>query len=176
MAIGVFIAGAYTSTYTPPSGSPASLGLTEQGYRIAHNFRYQEIAETDIYGETPLDVIFRGARCEISGLLHEVLAANFRMMFPFTGTVTPTGATTHQIGVGGYIGSDLAGALVLTAVATTPAAVAAAPATQTFPKCIPAAGFDFERTYNSKLRQTPFRLMALPHVAGTGNVYFWAAT
>ena len=175
-AIGVFIAGAYTGTHTPPSGSPAAMGLTEQGYRIRHGFRYQEIGETDVYGETIIDIIYRGGRCEVGGLLHEVLASTFRMFFPFTGTVTPTGTTNQQIGVGGAIGSDLAGAIILTAVATTPAAVAAAPATQTFPKTLPVAGFEFERVYNSKLRQCPFQMMALPHVAGTGNIYFWAAT
>ena len=173
-ALGTFVAGAYVGTYTPPAGAAAALGITETGYRIGQQFRYQEINETDVWGETTIDVIFRGQRCEIGGIFDEVNAPLFRLMFPFTGTVTPTGATNLQAGVVGGLGSDSAGAVVLTAVAGTPAA--STPATQTFPLVIPAPGFDFERVFNSKLRQTPFRLLALPKNFGAGDNRFWSAT
>lgn len=174
MPIGTFIAGGFLGTWTPPAGSPAALGLTEQGYRIRHSFRTQEIAETDIYGETPIEVIYRGGRLEVGGLFQEVLASIFRLMFPFAGIVTPTGVTNQQIGVAGILGSSVAGALVLTAAAGTPAI--ATPATQTFPFLIPAGGFEFERVYNSKLRQTPFQLMALPKYVSASDISYWSAT
>ena len=73
----------------------------------------------------------------------------------------------------GRLLSDIAKSLVWTAAANTPAA--AAPATVTASKSVLAPNNNGRLLFNSKLRQVPVRLLALPSVS-SGTVTWFTTT
>jgi len=73
----------------------------------------------------------------------------------------------------GRLASDIAKALVLTAVANTPAA-AGGPATLTGAKAIIAPGFNTKQLFESRLRKIPVKMQFLPYVAADATSIIWA--
>ncbi len=166
MALGVFIAGRYTSTL-----SGLDLGLTRRGYEVQFQLKAEMIDETDGYGLTPIDFIQRGAECAIEMLCREWKAATIGAAWQaLTGTFGVLSSVASPIG---RLGSDSAQALVLSSTANTPAA--SAPATLTATKAILSPNFNVNSAWDSRLRELPLRFLLLPYTSG-GSVLFCSTT
>ena len=147
MAIATFVGGAYTGTL---GGS--ALGLTEQGFTLIFVPKAERIEESDGYGLTLLDYFFRGVDVStvFDGLEYK------------SGTITsawPWGSL-GTMGVIARLASSIAGSMVLTAVAGTPAA--SSPASLTASRTIIEPGHNVNILFNSKLRKVPIRFVNLP--------------
>lgn len=153
MVLGELLAGAYAATYTVPSGSPAAVGITRDGYRPTLAILEEDVRQSDQFGRTLIETFYQGARCGLSCTFLEWNVPVLNMLFPY-GSLLNTGAgkfivsnTANPIG---RRGSDVAGSLILTATANTPAA--AKPATVTYGKIKPVNDRDMEWSYNSTHR------------------------
>jgi hypothetical protein len=165
MAVGTFMAGRYSATYDPPGGTAAAdMGLTEGGWTISVRYTKDLIQETDAFGAMTVDGIYRGvADVMLTGNLIEWIAGALRALHPY-------GAADHPISGAGYMGpgviarldSAIAGAIILTSTASTPAA--AAPASLTATYCIIENGHDIQMNLDSKLRKMPGRWRLLPYL------------
>ena len=148
MAIDTFIAGPYTATF-----NSADVGITEEGYRISQEASYQEISPSDAYGDTVLDLIYRGGNvfCRYDSKAYK--AGSIAAAWPFA-----------SLGALGTVGTLMAGAgtpltksFVMTRVLTqsTPTSITATRA------CL-AKNFPVELLFDSKLRTVPVRKQFLP--------------
>lgn len=153
MVLGEFLAGAYTGSYTPAGGSPAAVGITRDGWRPTIAILEEDVRQSDQYGRTLIETFYQGARAGLACTFLEWNTAILNMMFPY-GSLLNTGAGKFIVANAanpiGRRGSDVAGSLVLTAVAATPAA--AKPATVTYGKLKPVNDRDMEWSYNSTHR------------------------
>lgn len=170
MALEAFITGRYTAAYGP-SGSRVSLGVSREGYRFQHETKAANIDQTDAYGDSLIDMIYRGANMRVNfSMLSYSKAATALILAPWTGDLFVLRSTAKPVGV---LASDLAQSLLLTAEANTPAAAAAGPATLTANKVILAPG-QVELLYDSRLREVPVSLIVLPYDTGTDGVIRFA--
>lgn len=150
-----FIAGQYTVTY-----NGVAMGIMEgdDGVpTIEQTSHGEEIRNTDAYGKSLIDVIYQGADWFAQYMCMEYKAGPISAFWPF--------GAVGVMGVIGRIEQDLAAALVLTAIAGTPAA--ASPATLTAAKAILAPGFNTKLLYGPTLRKVPIRQVLLPYVSGS---------
>lgn len=173
MALGTFVAGRYSATYDRDGsggGSPADIGITEEGYEIQQSHFKEVIARTDAYGDTPIDAIHRGLQVFAQFTCIEYLASVLGMAFPIQGTAPGVGAGTLNLGVIGVLDSGKAGILVLTSTTGTPAA--SSPATMTLHRCIQAENADIRFIMAPTLRKLPIRLRVYPNDSGV----FWTTT
>jgi len=161
VALGTFIAGAYSATY-----NAVAIGITEQGIRLQFETKAEEIGESDAYGEMLIDFIFRGSRLSLVWEGLEYKAGSVLPFWPWGGLGTP--------GVIGRLASNVAMALVMTSTTGTPAV--ATPATQTFSKAILSPNNNLELLYNSKLRKVPVKLTCLPYDSGGGTIVHGSST
>jgi hypothetical protein len=148
-----FIAGPYTATY---KGS--ALGQTADGYRVSHQF-FKRLILGDSYAQTPQDEVYQGAEVFVQMRLIEYDAAGVQsVMWPYGAymNVGQVGRVSRQ--------QSLAGALVLTAVAGTPAATV--PSSVTLTNAILAEGFPVELLFAPDLREVPLRLRVFPSTVG----------
>lgn len=155
------IAGKYAVTITPPAGSPLSVGQLKRGIGIEHQV-FKQLITGDNFAEAPQDAVFRGIAVFTQMTLLEYNAAGAASAF------WPYGSTYLTGGVIGRLDSALAGSMILTALAGTPAA--AAPATITMLLSILAEGFPVSLLYAPELREIPIRQRVYPnasHVFGT---------
>lgn len=159
MALGSFVAGASLGTYTAPSGAAQSMGIMESGYEIQCRALSEILNSTDQYGESVIDGIFRGTECHVQATGIEWTAGLLKSMMCYGATFPASGAGYFGPGVIGRLNSDVAGSIILSTVAATPAATA--PASLTVPLAIIAEGFDVSWALNSKLRKMPARWRAL---------------
>ena len=144
-----FIAGPYTATYRGQA-----LGQAAEGYRVSHQF-FKRIITGDSYAEGPQDEVYRGMEMFVNFRCIEYDAAGITALaFPF--------ANRWNHGLVGRVSKQqgLCGALVLTAIAGTPAANA--PASLTLTNCILAEGFPVELLFAPDLREVPVKLRAYP--------------
>lgn len=109
MAFGNFSPGSYTVTL-----NSVSLGLVNDPIRIQRAMRAQEIT-VDLYGDSVVDGVYRGGRVFVMIVLAE-WTANIRA------AIWQFNADFGQTGLHGRLLSDVAQSLVLTPVASTPAA------------------------------------------------------
>ena len=121
----------------------------------------QPIANADAYGDTTIDAIHRGADWYCSMVCMEYKAAVLSALWPFS-------ATLGRLGVIGRLYYDMSAALVLTAVAGTPAA--SSPASVTASKAIIAPGFSNRLTFGPTLRFVALRFLLLPYIVSSTNV------
>lgn len=153
MPLGEFLAGAYPATYTIPSGSPAAVGITRDGWRPTIAILEEDVRQSDQFGRTLIESFYQGARAGLACTFLEWNANVLAMLFPY-GTLLATGAgkfiVSNSSNPIGRRGSDVAGSLILTATASTPAA--AKPATVTYGKLKPVNDRDMEWSYNSTHR------------------------
>lgn len=164
MALGAFVAGRYSSTYTAPAGSAVDMGITDQGWEIEAAAASQLIGETDSDGEGVIDGIYRGlSNVFIQGNGLEWTAGMLRACFPYGAAVPASGVGYIGPGVVGRLNSAVAGIIVLSATSGTPAAAAPASITATY--CIVAEGFPVKMLFNSKLRTLPGRWRVLAYDA-----------
>lgn len=171
MALDTFVAGAYTATY-----NAVAVGLTRSGFTLAATPKYERINESDLYGETLIDGVFRGADCTLEWVSRAYKAGSVSPFWPFGNTFTAGDLgviATPTVPISSLM-SDLAKAVVLTAVANTPAHIVgtatpkAGPLTLTAPKATLAPDFDARLLFDSKLREVPIKLQLLP-VLSTGQ-------
>lgn len=154
MALGTFIAGRYSSTW-----NSVAMGIMENGYDVSYDPKQELINRSDQYGDTLLDMVYRGGDWSMQ-------CDTLEWMAGVTGPAFPFGTALGVLGTIGRLCSDIAAALVLTATAGTPAA--AAPATLTASKAILAANANPRIILNSVLRKVPIRFTFLPYdAAGT---------
>jgi hypothetical protein len=125
------------------------------------NIKAQPIAGTDAYGDTTIDAVWRGADWYCSMICMEYRAGVLTALWPFS-------ATMGRLGVIGRLFYDMSSALVLTAVAGTPAATS--PASLTASKAIIAPGFSNRLTFGPLVRTVPLRFLLLPYIVSSTNV------
>lgn len=152
-----FIAGQYTVTY-----NGVTIGQLESGINIIQQSIVEPI-RGDNLAESDQDFAYQGGNvfAELQSLEYNAIgvAAAF---WPY--------GSLGVVGLPGRLGQDLAKALVLTAVAGTPAA--ATPATLTASKAILRPGQDLRLLFSPKLRKVPLVLQLLPYTSGGNNVWF----
>lgn len=128
------------------------MGVTEQGYGLVLTPEGERIAETDAFGLSLCEIVFRGVNCGLVLDSLEYKTATLASIFPW--------GSIGTMGTIGRLGSAIASQLILTATAGTPAA--ATPATLTATRAILSPGFNVNLGFNSKLRRVPIRYDFLP--------------
>lgn len=167
MPVGAFITGPYSATY-----NAVGVGLSKDGYRIMHDFKAEVIDKSDLYGDTMLDYITRGANVMCNFTLIEFNKGT-PILNPYTAALYRAWATATPVG---RLGSDLAQAFVMTVVANTTAAGAGlGPASITAGKAILAPNYSAEHLYDARLRDIPLRMQFLPYDS-SGNLVFAVTT
>jgi hypothetical protein len=162
VALGTFIAGAYTATW-----NAVSVGLAEDGFELEFQAKLEAIDQSDQYAKTTLDLIFQGVDGFISATLLEWKTGAITVMWPWGGA--SLGKIISAAMPIGFLASDQAQAFVMTSTASTPAA--AAPATLTASKTFLAENYNPRILVSSKLRKIPIRLRMLP-TTSTGTILF----
>jgi hypothetical protein len=155
-----YIAGHYTGTYKAPAGSALTIGTTREGFRLRETHHSQQIL-TDDGGEAPVDGVQQGTEVllsldyvEYDSIRAVLYAANVR------------GQPKANVG---KLLSALAGQLVLTPAAGTPAETLDVSGNSwVFYKAI--IDSDIETLLASKLRQGPCTFRCYPDPA-TGKAY-----
>ncbi len=159
MALETLVAGRYSGTY-----NTVDTGISEGGYELEVVSSAQQVTPTDLYGDSVIDIIYRGGNCFL----------NFTSIAFKAGSLTPfwpweaLGVMASVANPIARLGSDVAKAMVLSSTANTPAA--ASPASLTASKAILPPGTPAKLLYSSELRKVPVRLMLLPYVISTGVV------
>jgi hypothetical protein len=162
MAIVAPVAGAYTGTW-----NAVALNYTRQGFNIGMVQKAERVEETDLYGETLIELIYRGAAVTVDTICKVYANALRAVFWPWTGTLGAVYTAALPIA---QLGSAQTAALVLTSVANTPAA--STPATLTVGKAILSPGQNMAIIFNSMLREVPMRWDALlSDAAGTGSLF-----
>lgn len=159
MALETEVAGAYVHTY-----NAVATGITSEGYELQQGSFAQSITPTDAYGESTIDLVYRGGDVYIQ---YESIAYKAGSITPFW----PWGSALGIMGIIGRLASAVAAASVLTATTGTPAA--SAPSTVTTTLSILAPNNPAKLLYNSKLRTVPVRLLVLPYDSGSGVIKWW---
>ena len=164
MALDTLIAGAYTATF-----NAVSVGITRQGFELSMTGKHEMIDESDAFGLTTIDTVYRGGDCFLQWTSRAYKAGSYAPFWPFgaLGVISTTAAPISRLG------SSIAQATVLTAVANTPAA--AAPATLTASLAILAPNFDGKLLFDSRLREVPVRQQLLPSLS-SGTLSWFTTT
>lgn len=176
MALGEFVAGAFSATFDPP-GLPIAtdLGITTDGWEIAATHAAQVINQSDAFGDTVIELIHRG----LSSVFINFEAMewqNILMQAAFPYLATPmviSGATFLDLGIIGSLGSGKGGVLVLSDTAGTPAENK--PATLTVTNAIIRENHELRWALTSKLRVLPMSFRAMPY-DDVGVIKFMSAT
>jgi len=177
MALDTFIAGRYSSTF-----NSVDTGITDQGMELTLDSELEDIGESDAYGLTVIDGIYRGGNCFLQFNSLAYKAGSLGAFWPYGGAINGAGVLgiiydPNQIGnllPIGQLASNIAKAHVLTSTTGTPAA--SSPATLTGPKALLAKNFNGKLLFNSKLRTVPVRLRYYPYQDGTSILRFLATT
>jgi hypothetical protein len=158
------ISGPYTATW-----NAFSLGTQDDdGYVLSGSFQGEEISQSDAYGMTLVEAIWRGLnwRLRFRGLEFDkpgILAS----MQAFGSTGAPSTTFTPTLANIGDRFSAFAKALVLTAVLGNPPSF---PQTLTAESAIVAPQSNVEYMMTSKARQAPFEMILLPYSATVGSL------
>jgi hypothetical protein len=155
MALDTFIAGRYNTTY-----NAVDVGITDQGYNLTMESKVETIEESDSFGNSIIDWIYRGGNCYIDFDCKSYKAGSTNPYWPY--------GALGAMGVIGRLASAIAVATVMTALTGTPAATA--PATITTTLTLLAPNSPAKLLFNSKLRQVPVRLQVLPYDSGAGVI------
>ena len=153
------IAGQYTVTY-----NSSSMGIMEGDAgvpTISQSAHEENINNTDKYGKSSIDGVYQGGDFFCSFTCMEYKASTIAAWWPY--------GSIGAMGVIARLRYSLASALVLTAVAGTPAE--SSPASVTCNKAILAGGFNTQLLFGPLLRKLPIRLQLYPHSNG-GTVWF----
>lgn len=152
-----FIAGPYTSSF-----KGLALGQAADGYRVSHQF-FKRLITGDSFAQAPQDEVYQGTEMFVQFRLIEYDSAGIAsIMWPYGVYLTngQVGRVSKQ--------QSLTGALVLTAVAGTPAATA--PASFTLTNAILAEGYPVELLHAPDLREVPIRLRVFPSSLGVFGI------
>jgi hypothetical protein len=160
MALDTFVAGRYSGTY-----NAVDVGITRDGYNLEQESSGEVLDETDAYGGSVIEAVYRGGSCFLSFTAKAYKAGSTTPFWPW-GALGVMSTAAAPIG---RLATDVASAMVLTATAATPAATA--PATLTATKAILASNGSASLLFNSKVREVPVRLQLYPYVS-TNVVWF----
>lgn len=158
------ISGPYTATW-----NAFTLGTqNDDGYVLQGTFQGQEVNQSDAYGMTLVEAIWRGLnwRVRFRGLEWNktgILAS----MQAFGSTSAPSTALTPTLANIGDRFSRFAQALVLTAILSNPPTT---PQTLTALGAIVAPQSNVEYLMTSKVREAPFEMVLLPYSATIGSL------
>jgi hypothetical protein len=161
MSLDTFVAGRYSGTY-----NAVDTGVTEEGYEIEQDSKAELIENTDAYGDAIVDWIYRGGNCRLSFLSDTYKAGAITPFWPWTATLGQGWSAAAPIG---RLASAVAQAMVLTAIAGTPAA--AAPASVTATLSLLAPNSPAKLLYHSRLRKVQINLQVLPN--NSSGTYSW---
>lgn len=148
MALERVIAGPYTATL-----NAATIGFIEDGFDLEQSADGKDLVTGDNLGGSVQDGVYRGGQAFIS---FTMMVANLAQV---KATIWPYGVLGEH-GQVGRLDSNLAVALVLTAVAGTPASLE--PQTLTANLAILAENFPARRLFASRARRIPMRLRLYP--------------
>lgn len=162
MAITAPIAGAYTTTW-----AGAALNYTRQGFNLNYTIKAEKLEETDIYGLSLIEMVYRGAQLIIDCICKVYGAGPTGVLAAFVTTFGQVWNPTNPIGM---LATTKAGSLVMTAVASTSAA--ASPATLTCLKSIVSPDNNFQIVFNSVIREVPLKFEILTHEPTTSGTLF----
>lgn len=152
----MFVAGPYIGTY-----GGLALGVVQNGFELELT-TFAERVIGDNLGDSKQDGVYRGQDGFLNAILEEYDLQGVRNAF------APYGAL-GAIGQVGRMQSDVASQLVLTVIAGTRAALAAAgPATLTAVKSILPENYPIRMLLASRLRSIPLRFQLLPNI-GAGQ-------
>lgn len=175
MALDTLIAGRYSATY-----NANDVGITRDGYALTIDSEWEEIGETDAWGQSVIDGVWRGGNCFLQFTSVAYKTGSLQAFWPFGGPLAGPGvlgvlfdstqATPLPIA---QLASNIAKAFVLTATAGTPAA--ATPATLTATAALLARNNNGRIMLNSKLRDVPVRLRLYPFTSA-GITRFFTTT
>jgi hypothetical protein len=169
------VAGAYTSTFTKPTGSAQNIGiLGDDGFELSFKPHMQMVNDTDQLGMTLAEIIYRGADCRLRFRTKEWKQGS-QDIFHLFGSVTSGVAPAMTLGIIARKGSDLAGTLVLTSTIGTPAATS--PSTLTSTHAL-LSDNNVSMPFTSKVRELPIELLLLPYTANVANTNYnlWFTT
>lgn len=158
------VSGPYTATW-----NAFALGTqNDDGFVLAGSFQGQEVNQSDAYGMTLVEAIFRGInwRLRFRGLEWNkpgILAA--MQAYGSVGAASET--FTPTLGTIGTRSSAVAQPMILTAILGPMISV---PQTLTALGAIPAPQSNFEYLMTSKVREAPFEMALLPYVSVVGSV------
>lgn len=159
-ALGTWIAGRYSGSYTPSGGSATDAGLVEKGYTITVAHAREVIKDTDAFADIEIDGVHRGMNVYCGFKCKEYKAGPLALALSYNAAqFNPTGANSLTPGVIGRLSSGVAGSLTLSSTTGTPAAVS--PASLVINYADIMEGFNVEWLYGPEHRQTPLRFRAL---------------
>lgn len=161
IALDTLISGAYSGTY-----NAVAVGITRQGFDLDMTVKQEMIDESDAYGLTTIDWIYRGGDAFLQWTSRAYKAGSYAPFWPFgaLGVIATTAAPISRLA------SAIAAATVLTAVANTPAA--ATPATLTAPLALLAPNYNGKLLFDSRLREVPVRQQLLPSLSSGTLTWF----
>ena len=164
------ISGPYTATW-----AAKNLGTqNDDGYVLMGAFTGQEVNQSDAYGMTLVEAIYRGInwRVRFRGLEFNKPGI-LQSMQAFGSTDSPSGTITPTLSNIGNRYSLFAQALVLTAILAFPPTM---PQTLTALNAIVAPNSNVEYLMTSKMREAPFEMVLLPYLmttsGGASNISF----
>jgi hypothetical protein len=171
-----FIAGKYTVTYDNGGGA-ITIGQVSAGFTLEHVVSKQLITG-DAQGDSVQDAIYRGHNVFIEFTMMEYdQAGALDVFWPYPGA---SGLHGDQGVIGRAdvqaLGGGIAGDLVLTVVAGSPADAASGvlgPQMLTANHAILAEDFPVRMLFAPALRDIPVRLRLYPYDRGSGNIAFF---
>lgn len=153
------VSGPYIGTWNAlPLGT-----LSDDGYVITATFQGQEVNESDAYGQTLVEAIYRGAnwRCRIRGL--EFQRTGLLSLLQMFGQSGAAGTLTPLLGPIGDRWTKYCQSMVLTAILANPPTM---PQTLTALQTGLAPNSSPEFMITSKMRELPMELVLIPYQAG----------
>lgn len=135
-------------------------GFTQSGYTLSRENKVELINESDLYGDTIIDMVYRGGDTFVTFLSRVYKAGSITPWWPWADTFPDNiGALWDAGSPIAQLASSVASLFSMTAVAATPAV--ASPATLTG-KAILAPGYNTELLFDSRCRNVPIRLLFIP--------------
>lgn len=160
MSLGTFVGGPYVTAY---GSGPTSIGLTEDGIRYRQAI-HKAAVRADAYGDSVIDEFYRGGDVHLTLVGLEYGAGLKALLYPFS----PTPGQIGKMGlVGRSVESQIASAIVLSAIAGTPAATN--PASLTAAKACIEGEVDFELA--ARLRRIPVTMRCYPYTSNSETVW-----
>lgn len=178
VALDTFVAGRYSGTY-----NAVDVGITRDGYELTLDTEFEDIGETDAWGMSVIDGIWRGGNCFLQFTSVAYKPGSLSAFWPYgtgLGGVGALGILYDSTQVAKLPIAALASAIalpfILTSTPGTPAATGAGPAasTLTATTALLAKNNNGKLAFNSKLRDVPVRLRCYPFT--TANITKFFAT
>lgn len=177
---GPIVAGPYTGTY-----NSVDVGFTRDGFKYGVEWMGEVQNQSDIFGDTIFDIIYRGANAQLTFTSKTFKAGSLAPFWPWGSGVS--GVLFSQIYSDtapiGRSARALAAAMVLTTVANTPAdlATALSPASVqldalTASKAFLAPNQRSEILFDAKAREVPIVLTLFPYEHSTSGTLIHAST